>query len=454
MKKAELEQELVKRNLSTAGLKKDFQDRLYKAMKKELMAGGIEEAREAGAQKVDTAPPVVHSEAPKQTENAIEAKKEKRQSVVMADVIDTAEAMRISSDEEAMRISLVDEKKDAEPMPAEVNEFDNAAARENVNPVDSSSKKTSPKRSRSPMKKVQHMVKMLSSSKSPRSMYANSKAQSESRSPLLQCTEEPVSSHEDHQTKGMYNSTTRTLQPLKAPENGSLSKSAGSAIKSKSVLAKNQERIDKIRSQKKAALGTSKHQPSVTSNYIANLTSLSKNRTANDGNSRLIDQMRAKNAATGVPTESFKLGAFKLPNRVGGLSKMGQASSSTKKVKQPEILSPMSTYSLSDKEESESEYDSDDSYAAAKHSKKKIPSWATKEKLMPKVEAQFRLGGLDPDEIFGEVETCDLEKIFDRRKTRYAKRTSSGNWCRDRATKAEKSAYRRNMQYLGGGVAL
>jgi hypothetical protein len=54
---------------------------------------------------------------------------------------------------------------------------------------------------------------------------------------------------------------------------------------------------------------------------------------------------------------------------------------------------------------------------------------------------------LDPDVIFTEVETCDLEAIFDRKKDRYKKRTSSGNWTKDRVTAVEKLTYKRNMGY-------
>lgn len=100
-------------------------------------------------------------------------------------------------------------------------------------------------------------------------------------------------------------------------------------------------------------------------------------------------------------------------------------------------------YEISDKEDTDSESESDDEDRISK----KIPTWAGPQKLQEKLRKQLQPGGLDPDEIFGEVETCDLVAIFDNPRTRFKKRTSSGNWGKDRATTAEKLAYKRRMQY-------
>jgi len=110
------------------------------------------------------------------------------------------------------------------------------------------------------------------------------------------------------------------------------------------------------------------------------------------------------------------------------------------------VLSPMETYEMSDRDESESDSDSD---AEDRAPKKKIPSWAQKSKLIPALEKQFLDGPekLDPDAIFPEVSSCDLEAIFDQKKKRYQKRTSSGNWTRDRVTVAEKLVYKRHMGF-------
>ncbi|KAL7561811.1 hypothetical protein ACA910_013347 [Epithemia clementina (nom. ined.)] len=103
-------------------------------------------------------------------------------------------------------------------------------------------------------------------------------------------------------------------------------------------------------------------------------------------------------------------------------------------------LSPMDTYELSDRDQSDSESESE----GKGKSKKRIPEWAQKAKLIPALEQQFNQKEHDPDQIFGEVLTCDLQEIFDTKKARYQRRTSSGNWTQDRVTAAEKLAYKRN----------
>lgn len=80
-----------------------------------------------------------------------------------------------------------------------------------------------------------------------------------------------------------------------------------------------------------------------------------------------------------------------------------------------------------------------------------VPEWATRPNIARAIQQQFAEGPgrLDPDKIFGEVETCNLEQIFGDVKTkkRYHKRTSSGNWTKDHVTIAEKLAYKRTMGY-------
>ena len=111
-------------------------------------------------------------------------------------------------------------------------------------------------------------------------------------------------------------------------------------------------------------------------------------------------------------------------------------------------LSPMQTYDMSDREESDSESDSDDEYERQRP-KKTIPEWAQKANLHRALERQFADGPnrLDPDQIFGEVLTCNLEEIFDKKKSRYQRRTSSGNWKQDHVSLSEKMAYKRTMGY-------
>mmetsp|Transcript_11085 Transcript_11085/g.17087 ORF Transcript_11085/g.17087 Transcript_11085/m.17087 type:complete len:312 (-) Transcript_11085:82-1017(-) len=113
------------------------------------------------------------------------------------------------------------------------------------------------------------------------------------------------------------------------------------------------------------------------------------------------------------------------------------------------LRSPLSTYEISDREDSDSD-DSDDSEYSKKGVKKKVPNWAQKQNLIKALHAQYdteRSERFDPDSIFPEVETCDLAAIFNKNKSRYKKRTSTGNWLKDRVTVAEKLTYKRNMGY-------
>jgi hypothetical protein len=113
---------------------------------------------------------------------------------------------------------------------------------------------------------------------------------------------------------------------------------------------------------------------------------------------------------------------------------------------QRSVLSPLDTYEMSDREQSESDSDSENE---TRKDKKRVPSWAQKPNLIPALEKQYtaKSSKFDPDEIFGEVQTCDLQAIFDQKKARYQRRTSSGNWNQDRATAAEKLTYKRRLGF-------
>jgi hypothetical protein len=113
---------------------------------------------------------------------------------------------------------------------------------------------------------------------------------------------------------------------------------------------------------------------------------------------------------------------------------------------QRSVLSPLDTYEMSDREQSESDSDSENE---SRKEKKRVPLWAQKPNLIPALEKQYtsKTCKFDPDEIFGEVETCDLRAIFDQKKARYQRRTSSGNWNQDRATAAEKLTYKRKLGF-------
>jgi len=136
------------------------------------------------------------------------------------------------------------------------------------------------------------------------------------------------------------------------------------------------------------------------------------------------------------------------PNQGSSHSHLQQNAYSTFKQNQ-EAMSPMDTYEMSDRGESDSDTEEESDFEE-QSSKKKIPKWAQKVNLIPALEKQF-LGGqqhkVDPDEIFPEVSTCDLEAIFDKKKKRYLKRSSTGNWTKDSVTVSEKLVYKRKMGF-------
>lgn len=113
---------------------------------------------------------------------------------------------------------------------------------------------------------------------------------------------------------------------------------------------------------------------------------------------------------------------------------------------QKKALSPMETYEMSDREESDSGEESDE---YERSPKKKIPKWAQKQNLIPVLERQFLDGPhrIDPDSIFHEVSSCDLEAIFGKKKQKYSQRKSTGDWRKDRVTVSEKLVYKRKMGF-------
>jgi len=85
--------------------------------------------------------------------------------------------------------------------------------------------------------------------------------------------------------------------------------------------------------------------------------------------------------------------------------------------------------------------------------KKKVPRWAQKDHLNKILRAQFVKNAIDPSPaIFQDfVDTCNLEAIFEptdvRKKKKFARRTSSGNWLADRPTARDRALYRRDMGF-------
>lgn len=118
--------------------------------------------------------------------------------------------------------------------------------------------------------------------------------------------------------------------------------------------------------------------------------------------------------------------------------------------KESKVMSPMDTYDISDRENSDT--DDSDSDSENETQKKKVPKWALRANLYPALEDQYngRIGSrrVDPDDIFPEVQSCDLEAIFGTKKAKvYRSRASSGNWAKDKVTTAEKLVYKRQMGF-------
>lgn len=139
------------------------------------------------------------------------------------------------------------------------------------------------------------------------------------------------------------------------------------------------------------------------------------------------------------PSESV-LGRIEAPN-----------AASTKPLEKIEVqpASPMDTYEMSDREGSSSSSDDEDS-EEEKGPSKAIPEWAQKDKLQKALEKQFGVNGqprINPDEVFGEVYTCDLSAIFGESKRFNKPRKETGDWKNDKVTIHEQMAYKRAMGY-------
>lgn len=151
---------------------------------------------------------------------------------------------------------------------------------------------------------------------------------------------------------------------------------------------------------------------------------------------------------TAAPQHAPKSRVAAQPLKLTQTSKSGVAPPQPPAPQQEDRPTDTSTYDMSDNGE-DSGSDSDE-----KHNSKKIPKWAQKENLEKILHAQFGPNATDPSPaIFPDfVDTCDLEAIFQptdvRKKKRFAKRSSSGNWFGDRPTAREKALYKRDMGYL------
>lgn len=177
---------------------------------------------------------------------------------------------------------------------------------------------------------------------------------------------------------------------------------------------------------------------------------------------KLAAQMREKAAAAMAHKKPFVGSTSKLASTSthkghihfsnGVQDSLGAALKQTTatKIMTPKPQSPMDTYEISDREGSDS--DDSDSEVENDKQKKRIPLWAQRSNLLGALEEQYngKVDGkkVDPDDIFPEVQSCDLVAIFGSKKAeKYRSRNSSGNWMRDKATAAEKLVYKREMGF-------
>lgn len=106
-------------------------------------------------------------------------------------------------------------------------------------------------------------------------------------------------------------------------------------------------------------------------------------------------------------------------------------------------------YAMSDREGSSG--DDEEEEDGTSRPKKPVPDWAKGPALEAAIHAQYGDSGTggfaDPDRIFEEITSCDLEEVFSKnaKKKRFTKRTSSGNWLPDKLTHGERSQYRKDM---------
>jgi hypothetical protein len=207
-----------------------------------------------------------------------------------------------------------------------------------------------------------------------------------------------------------------------------------SALKSKQA----QERLEKMREKSKKT-GNMAAYSSIAPTAVISVTqssSIHKNKVPHISTADRIKEIRKKalykevtTTLTGCPSSSQLFHP--------------QARSQPKSI----ILSkPEDNYEMSD-----CGSDSDSSEASEQRAKKRIPDWARRKNLIPALEHQFSNQCLiDPDELFGEVETCDLCEIFPNADSmkRYKRRNSSGNWTEHRLTEEEKARYKQQINLM------
>jgi Inner centromere protein, ARK binding region len=156
-------------------------------------------------------------------------------------------------------------------------------------------------------------------------------------------------------------------------------------------------------------------------------------------NQQYIEQECQSDIKT-VPVNEIK---YAFPNPVATIKK----TSPTRPALKSTVTTPPLTEEFVCYEMTDGEYDSDDDDASAARASKRIPDWARSANLTKALEVQYSKNfSIDPDELFGEVETCNLEAIFGLTYPKFRRRNSSGDWTKHRVTSEEKRMYKRHIE--------
>lgn len=133
---------------------------------------------------------------------------------------------------------------------------------------------------------------------------------------------------------------------------------------------------------------------------------------------------------------------YSLPNPVATIKRTLPTLPEPTKALTKSLTEEFVSYEMTD-----GEYDSDDDEASAARAAKRIPDWARSANLTKALEVQYSKNfSIDPDELFGEVETCNLEAIFGLTYPKFRRRNSSGDWTKHRVTSEEKRMYKRHIE--------
>jgi len=492
MKVAELKKELKARGQDTNGLKKDLRNRLINAILEDIR---LEKVQAISAQnKLYSAPESVIVEEPQEEQeessDSINVSKDSREKVEMEEEIivprqlpmDNGEISQQSQRKESISSMEVEHHSEPIEQAQETTKdyFTNLVSSEQKKEQAQNRPKFIPKKPESSLSAIKEIDAVTSNSTSAQAPDAEAKFELtemkmkkfSKESDMSEAVSGPPS-EVSYSSLASGNSVKDMVSKFSGFSSGLSSSNTGSAL-SKGLQAKKEARQAKIAEMRAKAQSkpvTATKVALTSKEYSSTLSSLNATASTASAKKNLATQMREKAAArafqnkaansvskTGSKTMTTSSNKRHLPltnNSNHSNSAVPDVLGAT--LKQPQlmkkpskVLSPMDTYEISDREDSDT--DDSDSESENEKAKKKIPSWAKRENLYSALEEQYngRIGSVkvDPDNIFAEVQSCDLEAIFGPKKSKlYKRRASSGNWANDQVTVAEKLVYKREMGF-------